>query len=425
MEKQKSMDDLPVELIQKIFLMVPAKQLGRLRCVSKLWQSLISDPHFAHSHFNLHSSTPSPSCLFVKAYTEAYFVHLDPLINVSSESASVTEISLPFKKKKASDFSLMGCCRGFVLLNQQRHFLVVWNPLTGSSKRISYSHIASRSKIPGFMFPTDAILYGFGYDDSQDDYLVVLAWLDNSTQQHLDCFSLRANSWISLDSALSALPKPSVPCYWESCGLFLNGAIHWLSFPLRSYIDAILVFDLKERSFSKISIPEQIVRCSTNLIVLGECLALVIRENHKSYIWVMKEYKVQSSWTLMYEIPYCNSEALCLSNGFGSDIILLEYDDKHIQMRFAKYNASGELLQHFSHPSICCYSRNCLGKFYFMYTESLLPFPSDLRDKDKKKKKKTGHRVRKNVSNNLRLLKIRITRGSNEENESGTSIHVR
>ncbi|MED6201735.1 hypothetical protein PIB30_098040 [Stylosanthes scabra] len=101
--------------------------------------------------------------------------------------------------------------------------------------------------------------------------------------------------------------------------------------PSYSHIDAIVVFDLKERSFSKISVPsvpEQLVRRSANLIVLGECLALDFHDNHKTYIWVMKEYKVQSSWTLMYEIPCCKSEALCLSNGYGTEIILLE----HVQL---------------------------------------------------------------------------------------------
>ncbi|MED6214062.1 hypothetical protein PIB30_099352 [Stylosanthes scabra] len=173
-KKHRSMNDiLPVDLIQRIFLKLPAKQLGRLRRVSRLWHSLISDPHFAQSHLNLQSATPSPSCLFVKASTKAFFGHLDPLNNVSSASASapVTEVPLPFKTKKHSEFRLMGCCIGFFLLNRETHFLVIWNPLTGSSKRISYFHIVSRSNRDDFMFPADAILYGFGYDDSQDDYL--------------------------------------------------------------------------------------------------------------------------------------------------------------------------------------------------------------------------------------------------------------
>ncbi|MED6225656.1 hypothetical protein PIB30_095717, partial [Stylosanthes scabra] len=299
-KKHKSMDDLPVELVQKIFLMLPAKQLFRLRCVSKLWHSLISDPHFAQLHFNLHSATPSPSFLFIKDGTEAHFVHLDPLMNVSSSSASaspsVKEVSFPFKMAPFG-FCLIGCCRGFVLLNGETHFLVVSNPLTGSSKRILYSHIVSRSNFAGFKF-----------------------------------------------TGHSALPKPVLPWFWEYRGLFLNGAIHWLSSPLRSYIDAILMFDLKERSFSKISVPEQLVGFYANLKVLGECLALEFRDhdNHKSYMWVMKEYKVQSSWTLMCEIPSSNSKVV----------------------EFAK-----------------------------------------------------------NVLNNLTLLKIGITRGSNEEKESRASIH--
>ncbi|MED6215725.1 hypothetical protein PIB30_000731 [Stylosanthes scabra] len=283
----------------------------------------------------------------------------------------------------------MGCCRGFVLLNRQENFLVVWNPLTGSSKRISYSHIVSRNNNHGCIFPRDEILHGFGYDDSQGDYLVVLASQESNPQgrqQHLDCFSLRTNSWISLDPAL---PKPLDQRNWQSRGLFFNGAIHWLSNCLQSYIDSILIFDLKERSFSKISIPRQtVMRCYAHLLVLGECLALYFHDNPKSYIWVMKEYKVQSSWTLMYEIPYCNSEALCLSNGFGSDIILLENGDNVVeQMRFAKYNASGELLQHSSHRSLYYPYGHCFrGKSFIVYTESLLPFPSYLKDKDKKKK---------------------------------------
>ncbi|MED6215724.1 hypothetical protein PIB30_000730 [Stylosanthes scabra] len=126
-------------------------------------------------------------------------------------------------------------------------------------------------------------------------------------------------------------------------------------------------------------------------------------DNNKSYIWVMKEYKVQPSWTLMYEIPYCNSEALCLSNGCGSDIILLEYCEMYTKMRFTKYNASGELLKHFKHPSLYYYSKNGGRKCYLVYTESLLPFPDDLKDKDKKLK--TGHGVRQECFEQLHVAK--------------------
>ncbi|XLT92049.1 hypothetical protein HN873_013724 [Arachis hypogaea] len=62
MERKHLNDILPRELIDRIFLRVPAKDLFRLRFVSKLWHSLISDPHFAESYYNFHSAS-SPSVL--------------------------------------------------------------------------------------------------------------------------------------------------------------------------------------------------------------------------------------------------------------------------------------------------------------------------------------------------------------------------
>ncbi|QHO23204.1 F-box protein [Arachis hypogaea] len=168
-QKQKSIHDiLHLELIHSILLRVPVKHLARLRCVSKPWYSLISDPQFAELH-----------------------LHHSP-------------VSLPFKKKPPSEFRVMGSCREFVLLSRQPHFFVVWNPLTGFSKRISYSCIVppSSNKRRYFIkFLRKASLYGFGYDASRDDYLVVVAWQDGDCQ-HLDCLSLRTNSWINLDAAL-------------------------------------------------------------------------------------------------------------------------------------------------------------------------------------------------------------------------------
>ncbi|RYR60229.1 hypothetical protein Ahy_A04g017299 [Arachis hypogaea] len=128
----------------------------------------------------------------------------------------------------------------------------------------------------GFRLPYSARLYGFGYDDSRVDYLVVVAWSEWERQDHLDCLSLRTNSWIHLDAAL---PKPLRVFEHTPCGLFLNGAIHWLPFPVKAYIDAIIIFDRKERTFSTISVPEQLPCSYPGLALLGGCLALYYYNN--------------------------------------------------------------------------------------------------------------------------------------------------
>ncbi|XP_015962234.2 F-box/kelch-repeat protein At3g06240-like [Arachis duranensis] len=307
----------------------------------------------------------------------AYLVYLD------ENDVSQKEVSLPFEKKPHPDFEVLGSCRGFILLLRHPQFLVVWNPLTGFSKRISYSHIVRRLKYQGFRLPYSMNLHGFGYDASQDDYLVVVAYRDYERQEdHLECLSLRTNSWINLDAVL---PRPLDWFDHNSCGLFLNGAIHWVPSCLKDHRDAILIFDLKERTFSRISAPGQlpISECLFPcLALLGDCLSLYCHNysSHTTEIWVMKEYKVHSSWTL-YQIPCKTFQPLCLSS--NCDIIGKghPFSDKK---GYLIYNVRGDLLKHFK--NLYCPIRGADA----VYTESLLSLPSDIKDKDKKNKRKAG-----------------------------------
>jgi hypothetical protein len=43
---------IPHDLIKEVFAFLPAKSLIRLKCVSKLYNSFISDPTFIQMHFN-------------------------------------------------------------------------------------------------------------------------------------------------------------------------------------------------------------------------------------------------------------------------------------------------------------------------------------------------------------------------------------
>ncbi|XLT92685.1 hypothetical protein HN873_014360 [Arachis hypogaea] len=171
-KKLKSFNNLlPLELIRAILLRVPIKHLACVRCVSKLWNTLISDPNFAKSHLDL-SLAPSHTCLFLLDNSHAYSLDLDALLQDDNDGVDAIALSLPFMKKPSSDFHLLGSCRGFVLLHREPQFLILWNPFTDSSKRISYSHMvyaATRDRVYNrlvkvFCFLHDALLYGFGYD---------------------------------------------------------------------------------------------------------------------------------------------------------------------------------------------------------------------------------------------------------------------
>ncbi|RYR60225.1 hypothetical protein Ahy_A04g017295 [Arachis hypogaea] len=130
-------------------------------------------------------------------------------------------------------------------------------------KEISYPRVVSRCKDKGYRIPREFHVYGFSYDASEDDYLLVVACHDMHGQAHFNCLSLRTNSFIYSDAA----PPQTLAFAWSSRGLFLNGAIHWVPSYLKDYRDAILIFDLKERTLSRISGPEQ--------LLISACLMLL------------------------------------------------------------------------------------------------------------------------------------------------------
>ncbi|KAL4390648.1 hypothetical protein AHAS_Ahas03G0166100 [Arachis hypogaea] len=326
-KKQKSIHDiLPHDLIHTILLKVPARNIVRLKCVSKLWYSLISDPHFAELHFQ-YSPTATNAFIFTTNCIQAYLA----LFIEDNHGARLKVVYPPFKNK--TDFKVLGSCRGYVLLHGNPHFLV-------------------------------------------DDFLVVVAWQDKDDHYHFDCVSLRTNSLINLDAAL---PKSLGLMEWQPHGLLLNGAIHWLPLSLKTYRDTILIFDLKERTFSMISAPEQpeMSACPySSLALLGGCLALYYPNNDScnTHIWVMKEYKVHSSWTL-YQIPCVNFQPLCLSS--NGNIIGRGYisNDK---VEYLIYIVRGDLVKHIKNLP-------CQLPFHetvTVYTESFLSLPTDIKDKD-------------------------------------------
>ncbi|RYR60252.1 hypothetical protein Ahy_A04g017329 [Arachis hypogaea] len=364
---QKSINEfLPPELLQAILLRVPAKHLLPLRFVSKLWLSLISHPTFVEFHIHHTSAFTAPSYFFTHRDQPVGSVDLHELFHGGATlGTSIEKFSLPFqwKKNTLSNLLVLGSCRGFVLLHHyEPSYIILWNPVTQSHKKISYYN----QNVVNYK---NSFLQGIGYDASNDDYVIVIAFKKNQPR----CFSLRTNSWTNIDVAP---PTPLITQEFKPEGLFFNGAIHWLSY--RRNNQDILIFDVRKRRFSKIPLPEQRLRWwSSELVILGGCLALNFfnyGDYKRTQIWVLKEYKVPSSWTLLYEIPHHCVHSLFLSN--DSDFIVVDRANNN----FAKYNLEGERLQCFEYLD---YGFLPLEYNSTVYTPSLATLPSC----DKKKRK--------------------------------------
>lgn len=227
-----------------------------------------------------------------------------------------------------------------------RSNIYIWNPSTGLHKQIPFSPIASNLEY----------FYGFGYDRLTDDYLMVLMSYDASktlatVSSHLEFFSLRDNTWKEIKGTHFPYSNPIL--YQPKAGLLFNEAIHWLAYhnDLHQYV--VVAFDLMKRKLCNMYLPDEFdnILDYSGLWVFGEFLSFSSNnfDNHTVEIWVMKEYKVHSSWTKTHVLSIdanvnesLSFSPLCCAK--SGDII-----GTCGGIGLVKYNDKGQLLEHCSY----------------------------------------------------------------------------
>ncbi|RHN39071.1 putative F-box domain-containing protein [Medicago truncatula] len=231
---------MPHELIIQILLRLPMKSLIRFKCVCKSWLTLISDPHFANSHFQITSKTHIHRLVIISTPNlKTRSIDFETSLNHDSACAP---LDLNFTHDLSYfNVEIKGSCNGFIFMHSSSDILL-WNSSIGVHKQIPLSPINSNLDDGCFGY-----LYGFGYDQSTNDYLVVSMSCDPALaniSSHLEFFSLRANTWKEIEGIhfpyINASHDPRV-------GSLFSGSIHWLAFRHDLSINVIVAFDLTER----------------------------------------------------------------------------------------------------------------------------------------------------------------------------------
>ncbi|MED6209942.1 hypothetical protein PIB30_059465 [Stylosanthes scabra] len=238
MKQQAKGEALPLELVEKILLFLPVKSLIRFRCVSKQWLSLISDSRFAKLHYDSADAAPTNKntrVLYLSSEVpEACYVDVEASIRCDHA------IQLPLSCRHRR-INIVGSCRGFILFQffVNGFKFLLWNPVTGSHKAVPYPTDDPNVPWTGF-HQADHIWEGFGYDESTDDYFIIVGWVEGFyCTPHWLYFSVRTNSWKEIECGDH--PQSAISDYPQ---LFCNGAIHWLAVTLRYFKLLIVAFDL-------------------------------------------------------------------------------------------------------------------------------------------------------------------------------------
>ncbi|KAL3380332.1 hypothetical protein AABB24_000791 [Solanum stoloniferum] len=141
--------------------------------------------------------------------------------------------------------------------------------------------------------------YGFGYDFASDDYKVVNLSRyrkGNIDTTFVDVYSVRMGLWRRLES----LPYDDVLSErGGASGVFVNGVLHWMASKASSFVT--IGFDLSDEKFFEVPAPTNLYGNELDWYELRSfrgclCMFCALLESEID-VWVMKEYRVEESWT--------------------------------------------------------------------------------------------------------------------------------
>ncbi|KAK7394360.1 hypothetical protein VNO78_14885 [Psophocarpus tetragonolobus] len=377
MEKEES---LPVELMREILLRLPVKSVLRFKCVCKSWLSLISEPQFGISHYDIGAAATRRVLLTSKSKSNSDLVYalsvdIEAPLNKESVPERFPLPTLSPPRNPSFQFHsnqplILGSCRGLLLLYHETSAdLILWNP-----------SIRVYTRFPHFeLLLTQKFLYGFLYDQSAHDYFLVLISFHlfshalDVCKPQIQLFSFKTNSRTSLDISV---PYKHLGAEFGAASL-LNGSLHWLVFCQDTNIPVIVAFDLTHRTLSDIPLFHHFTTQNYQvygLRVMRESLSLCcsVRCSSITEVWVMEQYKLHSSWTRSvviqtYDIPHNLFSPICITKDggiFGSNM----------RGSLEKRNHKGDLLEHLK-----CGRGQPFYKANLQvatYTESLVSLPS-------------------------------------------------
>jgi F-box interacting protein len=177
MEKN-STREIPRDMLREILVKLPAKDVARSGCVSRLWLSVVSDPFFRNLHaMASHVTSARTEALLVTERRVPGPNDEATVFNVSSGKA-MCRVPIP------SSYTIANVCNGFLCFahpDGPAASVVVCNPVTGEAVRLPKAPPVVSSKVH---------LFALGFSPSTKEYklfrLSTYPWSSSISDQRVE-----------------------------------------------------------------------------------------------------------------------------------------------------------------------------------------------------------------------------------------------
>lgn len=238
---------LPKELLEDIMSRLPPNSLVRAKCLSKSWNTVISDfvndPEFVARHLQNMKNKPSTSLVF--RYRRGQFSLLT-LYNDDGSEDHICSFSKDFYLPILRGEACQGAyhCDGIVCVVKDFSTIMLCNPAFQEFKLLPESSI--KVVMPFCMG------MGFGYDLRAKDYKLVR--ILRSRNILAEVYTLGTNSWKEIN-----VSQDINICFENRSALYWRGVCYWVMYDSNDEDkDKILCFDMCSEEFRIIPGPYEI-----------------------------------------------------------------------------------------------------------------------------------------------------------------------
>ncbi|XP_076956997.1 F-box/kelch-repeat protein At3g06240-like [Bidens hawaiensis] len=254
------LSQLPIEIIQSELLpRLPAKSIGRFRCVCKSWKSLLCSPGFTRAH--LCYNTKYKLLLLDQPNQTFRTLDCEPV-----NHDSITNRPIPFK----GDIMILESLYGLVCVAiKYTCELAFWNRLTGTYKK-------TRTKLVVDI----AGAFAF-YVDSSNDYklLQIVSYIGEGF-----IYSLRLDLWRKIPCLENNIIRSFN--WWQA--IFLGEKVHFKleTWRLEGPQRGLITFDVESEKFEEIQFPpfpDDATLGGMKIVALNDCIHLFVGYRVISY----------------------------------------------------------------------------------------------------------------------------------------------
>ena len=320
--------------------------LWRISCDSSAFQDghLVTNPAFVKLHLQRSSKNTHTLLTFEVWDKRRDYAIVCPVQDLLDNPSSTLETlhykHLPFNRS----YAILGACNGLVCLQDsciedkfKEYWFRIGNPTTKvMTKDSPHIHL----NLSDYKHPF-RLMFGFGYNEWNDTYQVVL--LDNNNKNQSQKLEVRVcclgdTSWRNTLTC-DAVATVGRRRWRETCDAFVSGTLNWLVFPKSRCSDderggtkmnelEIFCYDLKKKTCSCFSMPDGILEVppfDTELKVLNGCLCLSHHHDDNFFVWLKRDFSDEKSWSKL--LNYKNRPSTCYCCRHYMEIICMREKD--------------------------------------------------------------------------------------------------